>query len=45
MSEKDSTSKILKMHPQERKLLIEHLGSRNALADCVIQGDFCEKAC
>ena len=41
----DSTAKILELHKQERKLLTEHLSSSNVLANCVIQGDFCNKAC
>ena len=45
MSEKDSTAKILKLHKQERKLLVKHLNFSTVLANSVIEGDFCRKAC
>jgi len=38
-------AKILKLCEQERKLLIKHLASSNVLANCVIESDFCRKAC
>ncbi|KKN16747.1 hypothetical protein LCGC14_0972840 [marine sediment metagenome] len=45
MNKKDSTAKILEMHKQERKLLIEHLASPDVLALCVIESTYCKKAC
>jgi len=45
MTTKGLASKLLKMPEQERALLIEHLGYSSELAQSVIIGEFCDKAC